>query len=104
RNILHLAGSAVIARYLASVDEIGMERIGRDVAILLNADRMPIAKGDLPMRTPADDGGRPALLLPAIDPIGKLVVRADVIELSGGLIVPGAPCLPTVDRDRGPLV
>ena len=37
------------------------------------------------------DGGGAGILLRAIDAIGKAVVRADVIELAGGLVEPAAP-------------
>ena len=40
----HLAGSAVEARDLsAAVDDVGIERIGGDVAVLVDADRQPVA-------------------------------------------------------------
>ena len=39
RDLHDLAGAAVVARDLAAVDDVGIERIGRDVAVLLDADR-----------------------------------------------------------------
>ena len=49
RDVLHLAGAPVVARHLAAVDDVGVERVGRDVAVLLDADRLPLAERDLPV-------------------------------------------------------
>src|SRR5689334_5198914 len=62
-DILDLAGVAVVARRFAAVDEIGVKRIGGDVAIFFNADGMPIAESNLPVVAAAGDGGGAALLL-----------------------------------------
>ena len=87
-DILHLTGGAVVAGDLAAVNEVRMERIRGHVAVFFHTNRMPFPKGDLPIRAAADDGGRAALLLAAINPIRKLVIGADMIKLGGGLIVP----------------
>src|SRR5262249_13606041 len=71
---------------------------------LLDADRVPVAEGDLSMRAAADDRRRAALLLAAVDPVRELVVGADVIKLRGWLIIPGRPGLAAVDRDDRALV
>src|SRR5262249_3885196 len=104
RNVLHLPRNPVKTADFATVNEIGVEWVRRDVAILLDADRMPVAEGDLSVPTPATHPGRTALLLAAIDPIRKLIVRDDVIELGGGLVVPGTPRLAAVDRDDRSLI
>ena len=50
------------------------------------------------------DAHGPAFLLASVDPIGKPVVGDDVVELSGGLVVPTAPSLATIDGERCSLV
>ena len=98
RDVLHLARAPVEARHLAAVDDVGVERIGRDVAVLLDADRVPIAKRDLPVVAAARDARRAALLLAAAHAIRKRVVGADVVELRRRLVVPAAPRLAAVER------
>ena len=43
-----LAGAAVVARDLAAVDDVGVEGVGGGVAVLFDADGMPVAEGDRP--------------------------------------------------------
>ena len=81
-----------------------MQRVGRDVAVLLGADRVPFAERDLPVVAPTRNARRPALLLAAVHPVRETVVGADVIELRRGLVVPGAPRLTAVHGDHGALV
>src|SRR6185369_2354149 len=45
-----------------------------------------------------------ALLLPAVNPVRKLIISNDVIKLRGGLVVPGAPRLAAIHTDRSALV
>src|SRR5205807_140664 len=103
-DILRLAGAAVEARHLAAIDEVRIERVGSDIAILLDADRVKLAEGDLAMRATTAHGRRAAFLLAAIDPVGKLVVGDDVIELGRRLVVPGTPGLAAVECDNRALV
>src|SRR5262249_16103889 len=95
---------AVEARHLAAVDEVGVERVGRDIAVLLHADRVPVAEGDLAVAAAAAHAGRPALLLPAVAPVRELVVGDDLVELGGRLVVPGTPGFAAVDGDGRALV
>ena len=99
-----LAGAAVEARDLAAVDDVGIERIGRDVAVLLDADRVPVAKRDRAVVAAAGDAGRSALLLAAAHAVRERVVGVDVVELRRRLVVPGAPRLAAVERDDRALV
>ena len=94
----------VEARGFAAVNQIGMQRIGRDVSIFFDAHRMPIAKSDFAPVAAAGDAGRAAFLLSAVNPVGKLIVGDDVIELRGGLVVPAAPGFAAVDGDGCALV
>src|SRR6266404_5704520 len=45
-------------------------------------------ESDLAVLAPAGHAGRAALLLCAVDPVGKLVVGDDMVELRRGLVVP----------------
>src|SRR5450755_2958772 len=81
-----------------------MERIGRDVAVFFYADGGPIAKRNFAKVAAACCADRTALLLAAIDPVRKLVVGDDVIELRGRLVVPGTPSLAAVYADGRALV
>ena len=101
-DVLHLARPAIIARDLAAVDDVGIQRIGGDVAVFFDADRVPIAKGERPssprLATPAE----PLSCCPPQTRYGKLIVGDDVIELRGRLVVPGAPGLAAVHGDGAP--
>src|ERR1700691_118655 len=63
-----------------------------------------MAKSDFSEVAAAGRAHRAALLLAAINPVGKLVVGDYVIELRGWLVVPGAPGLTAVHADRRALV
>jgi hypothetical protein len=94
RDVLHLPGGPVELRDLAAaaaVDNVRVERIGRDVAIFDDAHGMPLAEGDGAIVAAAGDADRTALLLAAANAIGKSCRLPDVIELRGGLVVPGTP-------------
>ena len=91
RDLHDLTGPAVVSRELAAVDDVGVQRVRRNVAVLLDADGMPFAKRDAAVVAAALHARRAALLLPAADAIGKRVVGADVVELRGRLVVPRAP-------------
>ncbi len=103
-DVLDLAGPAIEARHLAAVHQIGIERIRRDVAVLLHTDGQPLAERDLSVVAAAGDARRPALLLPAAHAVRERVVRAHVVELRGRLVVPGTPALAAVHRHDGALI
>ena len=103
-DVLDLSGAAVVARYLAAVDDVGIERIGRGVAVLFNAGGMPVMKGDAAIVAAAGNAGAAAVLLAAADAIGEGVVGGDVIHLRGGLVVPLGPGLAAVLRDDDALI
>src|SRR4029077_2521848 len=107
RDVLNLAGVPVIFRNLASaaaVNDVGIERVGSDVAVFNCADGMPVALGDGAVVAAAGDADRAALLLAAADAVRKSVSDAGVIELRGRLVVPGAPRGTAVDAYKGTLV
>src|SRR5713101_8602213 len=104
RNVTRLAGVAVEHRNLATVNQIRMQRIGRDVTVFFDADGCPVAKSDFAKVAAAGGADRAALLLASIDPVRKLVVGDDVIELRGRLVVPGTPGLAAIHADGRALV
>ena len=108
-DLLHFTRGAVPTRdgtaaHAAAVDDVGIQRIGRDIRVLRRAHRMPFAKSDLAVVAAAGHTRRSALLLAAIDPVGHLVVGNHVIKLRGRLVVPGTPGAAVVHADGGALV
>src|SRR5262245_24501529 len=88
KNVLHLTGATVKPRQFAADDDVWIERIGNDVTIFLGRDWSPVAKCDFAFVAPTFDSNRTALLLTAVKPVREGIVRADVIQLRGRLIVP----------------
>ena len=103
-DVLHLPGPPVELSELAAVQNIRMQRIRRDVAVLFDANGMPIPKRNRTVITAAGNADRAALLLRAIHPVGELIVRGQVINLRRRLVVPGAPSLSAVHGHHRPLV
>ena len=91
-------------RSRAAVDHVGILRIRRGDAVLLNVDRMPIVERDLAVHRPAVDARRAGVLLSAADAIGERVVRRDVIHRRRRLRVPIAPRRAAVRRDDAALI
>src|SRR5689334_24475716 len=87
-----------------AVDDVGIERVGREVAALTRANGRPVAECDLPVITPARDRGGARVLLRAVHTVRKGVVGDRVVELGGRLVVPATPRTAAVDRDHGALV
>src|SRR5689334_14648971 len=54
-DVLGLACAAIVARELASVNGIGIERVRDDVSIFFRSHGMPLADGDLPIVATAGD-------------------------------------------------
>src|SRR5450631_1833103 len=94
-------GDNVAAR---TVNNFGIKRVRRDVAVLDHAYRMPVAKGDFAVVAAARNADRPALLLSGAQPIREGRRNADVVKLRGRLVVPGTPCLAAIDRNDDALV
>src|SRR5262249_17317539 len=87
-----------------TINQVWVEGIRGDVAVLLNAYGMPVPTHDLAVTAPAGHRGRTALLLAPINPVRELVVGDDMVELRGRLVVPCAPGLASVHRDNRPLI
>ena len=103
-DVLRLRCAAIVARQLAAVDDVGIERIGNNVAVFFRCHRMPVAKRDLAVIAAAGDADRAALLLAAAQAIGKRVVGIHVIKLRRRLVVPRTPALAAIDGDDRALV
>src|SRR5690242_1800271 len=87
-----------------TVDDVGIERVGGQVAALTRAHGRPVAEGDLPVVTPARDRGGARVLLRAVHTVREGVVGDHVVKLGRGLVVPAAPRTAAVERDHGALV
>src|SRR5437879_7274378 len=103
-DILHLPSAPVEARDLSAVYDVGVQRIGSDIAVLLRADGTPLPERDLSVVAAAHDSGGPALLLAAVHAVRELGIGADMVKLRRRLVVTGAPRRPAVHRDGGALV
>ena len=103
-DVLHVARALVVPRHLAAEDDSGVQRVRRRVAVLLDADRMPLAKRDRTVVAARDNAGGSAFLLASVHPVRKAVVGGDVKHLRRRLVVPRAPRLAAVDRDRRALI
>jgi hypothetical protein len=104
RDVLLLPGAPIPALELAAVDDVGVQRIGSGVAVLLEARRVPVAEGDGAVGAARGHAGGSAVLLAAAEPVGKGVVGGDVEHLRGGLRIPAAPGGARVDGDDGALI
>src|SRR6185437_6154790 len=102
-----LSRVAVVARDAAAgtaVNEVRVQRIDRGAAVFLDADRMPVVRGQLTIVAARRHARRTRVLLPAANPIRPGVVDADLVHRGGRLVVPTAPRLAAVDGDDRTLV
>src|SRR5262249_854262 len=99
-----LAGRAIEPRDFAAVNDVGIQRIGSYISVLFNAHRMPFAKADLTEVAAASCAYAAAFLLPAVHPVGKLMVSDHMIELRSRLVVPRAPGPAAIHTDGGSLI
>src|SRR5260221_3429164 len=95
-DVLGLPRPAIVTRELPAIDDIRVQRVGRDVTIFFGCYRMPFAESDLAVVAPAGDTGGPAFLLTAAETIWKSVVGVDMIKLCRRLVVPTTPGLTAV--------
>src|SRR5713101_4641533 len=99
RNVRHFADVLLGSRKPRAVNNVGVERIDGNVSVLEDSNGMPLAKADFSVIAAAYCSGGAAFLLRAVNPIRKPVVRCDVVELRGRLIVPAAPRRAPVHAD-----
>src|SRR6185437_2740506 len=74
-DVLRLRGATVIARELAAIHNVRIERIRDHIAVFFGGNRVPFANGDLAIVSSAGDAGRAALLLATAEAIGKSIVQ-----------------------------
>ena len=101
---MRLTAATIEPRQFAADDNLRIERIGDDIAVFFGRHRLPIAKRNLACVAATSNSDRAAFLLPAVKPIRKSIVRAYVIELRGGLVIPRAPRFATVHGDDRALI
>src|SRR5437762_2800671 len=105
RYIFYLTTSGIetieVAAGAAAIDDKRIRRIGKNVTAFTRAHRMPIAKSNEAIVASADNRCSPAVLLRAVDPVRKLIVDGDVVELRRRLVVPAGPGASTIQcHDR----
>ena len=85
----------------AREDDVGVLRIGREIAELEPTRRVPVAKIDRAVIAAVRDRDGSAVLLRGEHVIGKPAIGDHVVELPGRLVVPAAPRHAAVDaHDR----
>ena len=105
RHLLDLFVAEILARDKPAEHDAGIQRIRRDVAIFIaGVDRAPIVKIQGAIPAAAGRGYRIAILLGAIYPVRKLVVRHHMVELPCWLVEPGTPCFSAVARHDRALI
>src|SRR5205823_7454643 len=90
-DVLNFPRPLVEATDLSAVDDVRIERIGRDITVLLYAYRIPFTQSDRAVIATAHRSDRATLLLPPVDPVRYSIVRNHMVELRGRLVVPRAP-------------
>src|SRR5258708_30155182 len=105
RQFLHLFVAEILPRDRAAKYHARIQRVRRDVTIFAaRVHRPPIMKIQRKVTAAAWSGNRVTVLLRAINPIRKLVVRNHVIELRRWLVEPAAPRLTGLSRpNRSPV-
>src|SRR5438045_1275161 len=108
RDVGHLTCARIPPAHMSAepraIDDVWILRVGNIVIALIAADRVPIAPVGRAIVAAAGDRDRSAVLLSRVDPVREAIVCREMIELAGRLIVPAAPSLAAVDRNRRPLV
>ena len=84
--------------------DVRLFRVRKVVVPFFAADRKPLAHGDRAVVAATRDTDRAAVLLTGIDPVRESIVGREVVKLASRLVVPVAPCRPTIHGDRGTLV
>src|SRR3989442_1191199 len=100
RDVLGLAGALVEtgnqALVVAGVNNVGVGRIGRDVARFPTAHRIPVGTIDGAVVAAAGDGDGAVVLLRPVDVVRSAGIGNDVIELRRGLIVLARPSFASI--------
>src|SRR5205085_8587979 len=75
----------------AAVDDVGVLRVGHDVAALAARRRLPVAGTDGEAERAVADAHGGVVLLRAEEAVGEVGVGGDAVELRGGLVLLGGP-------------
>src|ERR1044072_7012254 len=76
QNHLRLTGAPIGTSQLAAIDNMRIERVSDNIAISLCPPRIPVTKSNGAVIAAARDTYRTALLLSAVQMIGKCVIGA----------------------------
>src|SRR6266852_9478182 len=105
RQLMELFVAEILPRDEAAEHHPRMQRIWRNIAIFVaGIHRPPIMKIQRTVLAAVWSCRRTAVLLRAVHPVRKLVIRHHVIELPRRLVVPGTPTLAAVARHDSALV
>src|SRR5262249_22585013 len=85
----------------AAVDDVRVLRVRRDVAALAAGGRLPVALADAAAIAAVGNSHRRVILLGPVNPVRKVIVGNDAVELRRRLIVIRAPALAAVEGDLG---
>ncbi len=101
-DVLRLLRTKIEARVLilsVAVNNVRIARIGDHEPRLTAAGGIPVARPDHALVVETRDGKIGIVLLRAVNVVRKAVIRRDVVELAGGLIVLGRPGVAAVERN-----
>src|SRR5712664_3270059 len=104
RNLRVLANILSRSSEPVAIENVRIERIHGDVAVLENAGKPPIAESNFAVIAAAHRRDGTAFLLRTVDPIRKTIVGGHVIKLRGWLVVPSAPGRAAIDADDRALI
>ena len=104
RNLRVLANILSRSSEPVAIENVRIERIHGDVAVLENAGQPPIAESNFAVIAAAHRRDGTAFLLRTVDPIRKTIVGGHVIKLRGWLVVPSAPGRAAIDADDRALI
>src|ERR1039458_8596117 len=90
------------AAAIKDVAVLGVGDHGTDFAG--QAGGLPVAEREHALPRPGADAHAAAILLRAVEPIGETIVGGHVIDLGGGLVIPGAPTFGAIHADHGTLI
>src|SRR5436190_8483006 len=95
RYIFYLTSGGIeaieVAAGAAAIDDKRIHRIGKNVSAFTRAHGVPIPKRNQAIVASTHNRCSPAVLLCAVNPVRKLIVDGEVIELRRRLVVPTGP-------------
>src|ERR1700722_1405556 len=107
RNFPDLPGDPIVSGDVGAsraINNIWIHGIRNGISVLDGADRMPIAKSNFAIVASAGNADGAAILLSATHAIRESVIGNDVINLRGGLVIPGTPGASPICTDQRALI